>query len=473
MRSRRLAGAAGALLLAACAGCGPSIRSAHEAPEDPCEIVRGGSTSEDTLTVVVTDSITTHAPLARNPAERLLFDLLYRTLLTVDCSNELRPGLAERWDRRDGLWTFRLRADARFADGTAVTAADVVAGLRFSGEPFDSAFAVDDRTLEVRFVRPLPDARIFAGPGFAVMKMGDPFGLWVGAGPYRTDDDVTRGDLILRPAHGANDPTIRLVMALKRDVRDMLARGVDLVITDTPELIEYAAAQPGFVATALAWDRTYVLLAPSRVRALREGRALAGLPRSFTDALAKDAVRAQARGAAAPAWWGAGAECFEEWDLSAHTALSRNPRRIVFDAHDATARDLAERLVAVAAMDPRESALAEAMASAVPGLVGGSPELIAVGLEPGRMESGMGFASDVAYVVALPHAVPDACTAARQLASRVPWLVPHEVVLADALLPLVDTRPHAIVAQGRVGLALSGLGGVILETAVGSGERLP
>ncbi len=474
MSPHRLAGAAGAILLAVWAGCGPTIRSVHEGSGDPCEVVKGSSAPEDTITVVVTDSITINVPLARNVAERLLFDLMYQTLLTIDCSNELRPGLAESWAGNGRQWTFRLRPDVRFWDGESVTAADVAQGWRFSGLQFESLVALDDRTLEVRFARPLRDARIFASPNFAVGKMVNPFILSVGTGPYRTDDnDITRGDLLFRPAFGANDPTIHLVMVDKRDVRDMLAKDVDLVITGDPELIEYAAGELRFTTTPLMWNRTYALLAPSRVQALREGRSMAALPTSFTEALARDAVRAEARAAEMPAWWAPPGDCFEEWDMNPRAFHARGPRRIVFDLHDATARDLAERLVAVAAMDPLRSAEAGAVAAAVPGLVGGSPPLVAVGLELDDMITRLGSGSDVAFIVALPHVEPDACTAARNLTRAVPWLAPQELALADVLIPLVDTRPHAIVARGRVGLVLNGFGGVTIKTGASQVETSP
>jgi Bacterial extracellular solute-binding proteins, family 5 Middle len=473
MRPFRLAGAVGAILLAA-GGCGPSFRSTQDAPGNPCEVVRGSSVPEDTITVVVTDSITSsvpfRVPFVRNSAEQLMFDLQYQTLLTVDCSNREQPGLAQSWDRKGRRWTFRLRPDARFWDGTTVTAADVVQGWRYSGEPSESLVAVDDRTLEVRFARRVPDARFFSSSGLAVMKMDARYGLSVGTGPYRTDDNVARGDLFLHPSLGENDPTIHLVMTDRRDVRDMMVGGVELVITSDPELIEYAAGQPRFTTTALAWNRTYVLLAPARADALREGRTVAGLPPAFTDALAKDAVRAEARGPATPVWWKDTGECTEKPTLPGLRESGVEVRRILFDVNDATARDLAERLVAVAAMDPRQSAEAEAVVAAVPGL--DAAKLVAAGVGTERLDASLWGGGEVAYVVALPHAVPDACVAASELASRAPWLV-NGVALADVLIPLVDTRPHAIVAHGCAGLVLNGLGGVLIETGTGNVKTSP
>jgi len=189
--------------------------------------------------------------------------------------------------------------------------------------------------------------------------------------------------------------------------------------------------------------------------------------------MAKDAVRAEARGAATPGWWEDAGECTEMPPLPGLHRFDVGPRRILFDVGDATARELAERLLAVAAMDPRQSAEAEAVISAVPGLTGGSTKLVSVGVRLESLNSTLWGGGEVAYVVALPHSVPDACIAATELALRAPWLVLGGVALADALIPLVDTRPHAIVARGRVGLVVNGFGGVTIKTGASGEETSP
>jgi oligopeptide transport system substrate-binding protein len=57
---------------------------------------------------------------------------LHEGLISLDARAELIPGLAERWEvSDDGLrWTFWLRRDARWSDGSAVDARDVVTGWR-------------------------------------------------------------------------------------------------------------------------------------------------------------------------------------------------------------------------------------------------------------------------------------------------------------------------------------------------------
>ena len=103
-------------------------------------------------------------------------------LLRYDAGNRLVPGVAERWDIRADGATFWLRDDARWSDGRPVTAHDFVFAWRKVVDPTNAseyAFilysvkngeainggqiapealgvtAVDDRTLEVEFERPV------------------------------------------------------------------------------------------------------------------------------------------------------------------------------------------------------------------------------------------------------------------------------------------------------------------------------
>jgi oligopeptide transport system substrate-binding protein len=61
------------------------------------------------------------------PESQIIYDL-FEGLVSRGPDGKSVPGLAERWESSlDGLtWTFHLRADARWSDGSAVNAADVV-----------------------------------------------------------------------------------------------------------------------------------------------------------------------------------------------------------------------------------------------------------------------------------------------------------------------------------------------------------
>ena len=106
-------------------------------------------------------------------------------LVTYTAAGELVPGTAERWEISDDgrTYTFRIRADARWSNGDAVTAADFVFGLQRLVDPATAAFyaaelgnlvnaaaivagdkdpadlgvaAPDERTLVVSLQRPTP-----------------------------------------------------------------------------------------------------------------------------------------------------------------------------------------------------------------------------------------------------------------------------------------------------------------------------
>ncbi len=62
---------------------------------------------------------------------------LFEGLVTYSATDEVIPGLAERWETSaDGLlWTFHLRGDAAWSDGAPITAEDFVYSLRRAVDP--------------------------------------------------------------------------------------------------------------------------------------------------------------------------------------------------------------------------------------------------------------------------------------------------------------------------------------------------
>ncbi|PLS24940.1 ABC transporter substrate-binding protein [Bifidobacterium imperatoris] len=65
-------------------------------------------------------------------AERLLIDNVYETLVTVDQQNQLKPGLATKWDvSKDGLtYTLTIASNVTFSNGHTLDSADVVWSLQ-------------------------------------------------------------------------------------------------------------------------------------------------------------------------------------------------------------------------------------------------------------------------------------------------------------------------------------------------------
>lgn len=70
---------------------------------------------------------------------------LFEGLTTYDAASRAIPGVASHWDvSPDGLvWTFHLRPDAKWSDGTAVTADDFVASFRRLVDPATASPSAD------------------------------------------------------------------------------------------------------------------------------------------------------------------------------------------------------------------------------------------------------------------------------------------------------------------------------------------
>src|SRR5580692_6836393 len=55
-----------------------------------------------------------------------MYEMVYETLLTTDENLKLEPGLAASWEQTSPTsYTFKLRPDAKFSNGRAVTAEDI------------------------------------------------------------------------------------------------------------------------------------------------------------------------------------------------------------------------------------------------------------------------------------------------------------------------------------------------------------
>ena len=148
---------------------------------------------------------------------------IFDNLLRTGPSGEAEPGLATSWSNLSGrVWTFKLRAGAKFTDGTPVDAAAVAFSFNrlspdsqfyahgrdsslgiWLGDLIVHADVVDPSTVRITLKNPyalLPDM-LAAWPvpivsPTAVQKLGDQFPLQpVGSGPYRLGEWV-KGDHI-------------------------------------------------------------------------------------------------------------------------------------------------------------------------------------------------------------------------------------------------------------------------------------
>lgn len=175
---------------------------------------------DNTLRIASANRVDTLDPIRSAAAGNIeAFGQLYARLLRRTSEGELQPGLAESWQgSEDGLtYTFELR-DAKFSDGTPITAEDVafsfnrVAKDEASTYPaayatVDEVVAVDEDTVELRLSKPsapiLAYMEIFnAGVvskddveerGEEAAFAGDP----VASGPYMVEEWLPNDRLIL------------------------------------------------------------------------------------------------------------------------------------------------------------------------------------------------------------------------------------------------------------------------------------
>src|SRR5213078_699640 len=204
MMSSRAALLFAGLLAAACragppgAAPAPALPAPGAAPSDTtCRLAPSPAAKRDTVAVALAEPIeATHAPLARNDAERFVFAELYETLIRVDCAGRVLPGLAQSWEASGDRWTFTLRDDARFWDGAPVTE---------------------------------------RAPG----------GDWpIGTGGHWVSETDATGALTAVPVRRGPLAVLRVSSVPAGRTRDALDEGSDLVITGDPAVLEYAGTRP-------------------------------------------------------------------------------------------------------------------------------------------------------------------------------------------------------------------------------------
>ncbi len=218
------------------------------------------------------------------------------------------PALAESWEHSaDGLsLTFRLRREARWSDGTPVTAEDVV--YTFSAQTADEigwpgvydkenverVEATDSHTVVFRFRRPSPYQLMDANEGLIVPAHAwreVPFVDWedtdwsrrvLAAGPFRLARHSPQQEIVLEanPSYWrAGRPlvervVVRVVPSPSGLVTQLLAGGVDFVDNLPARDVDRVRRNPRAAAVAypdrsyafVAWNNRHPLLADPRVR---------------------------------------------------------------------------------------------------------------------------------------------------------------------------------------------------------------
>jgi peptide/nickel transport system substrate-binding protein len=210
MRRRLLAFGAAALLVAAACGGGDDVPVDEESGGDT-----GSGESEGTLVAAISaqpDQLDPHVTTAY--ASFQVLENVYDTLVAPDPENvgEFVPQLATEWEESDdGLtWTFTLRDDVTFHDGTTFDADDVVYSFRriiddelsssYKFTAVEAIEATDPQTVTFELAEPDPHLLDDVGnyKGTAILSDGAADELELeteanGTGPFRLADQSADG----------------------------------------------------------------------------------------------------------------------------------------------------------------------------------------------------------------------------------------------------------------------------------------
>lgn len=224
---------------------------------------------------------------------------VFDTLLTFrEGSTDVDAGLATKWSvSRDGLtWSFVLRDNARFHDGTPVTAAEVALSfarhLRPEGETppgiawsallrgypgvIKDVRAADTRTVQIVLTQPYaPLLTVLAHPALGIVRRASVDGAsrLIGSGPYRVVD-ASQGRMALEavPGHWTgptrNERLVFLEVATNENAEaEFDARSLDVWFSPgAPRRAEWALSAPGLRVGYLAFQTEKEPFSRKRVR---------------------------------------------------------------------------------------------------------------------------------------------------------------------------------------------------------------
>ncbi len=259
-------------------------------------------------------------------------------------------------------------------------------------------------------------------------------------------------------------PRVRVRSIEASAARDALDGGTDLLATDDPGIVSYATHRAELLTLPLPWDRTYVVLAsesapPNVSETLRLTLA----------ALLAGAVRADYRIAQRPFWWESSNNCTAPVGARP-VAPARPSSRVVYRSGDRVAQGIAERLVALSGS--RSARGEDEVGTLLPRLSQARARVVATALAPSAFAAALHAGDDVAYVLPLPRFTVAPCHELAVLLRAAPWLESARTGRGLPVFPLIETRSHAIVRRGRLGLSVDADGSLrLLDGASGKNGK--
>ncbi|MEP7296484.1 MAG: ABC transporter substrate-binding protein [Burkholderiales bacterium] len=228
---------------------------------------RGGRIRVAGATAAITDTL--DPSKMSNQTDYCRGTMLYNGLTSLDGSLTPQPALAESFDTKDAkTWIFKLRKDAKFHDGKALTPADVVFSVmrhkdaataskaKALADQIDTVKASGANEVTVTLSAPNADLPVILGTfHFAIVKDGTTdFSTGIGTGPYKLKEFkpgvrsiAVRNEAYWKPGKpyldeiefvGIGDEGAR--------VNALLSGDLDLVASVNPRSVDRIKGAPGF-----------------------------------------------------------------------------------------------------------------------------------------------------------------------------------------------------------------------------------